>query len=184
MFLCRVTAEIYRQQGVFPIILCSFSHLVLTFLVIQTRQQVAGGVLSQLCDSGHQLVSILRHEINFLLRLNVPDHDVALAPQTAARSWRATTARGQSSTWGGQWPCCRGDLRPRSQGPGTPHRSFFSSGEPRLEQPGSERTPLAARWACPEGATPLARGRSAAGRWGHGNDATTRRRAWNHKKKK
>lgn len=121
---------------------------------------------------------------DFLFRPNVPGRAVAPAPQTAAGSLLATTTRGQSSSPGDPRPCCHGDLRAWRTGLGTLRRSISSSGELQLERPGSAHTPSGARWACPEEATPLARGHSAAGRWCRGNGATTHRLAWNHKKKK
>lgn len=111
-------------------------------------------------------------------QLNVLDPGVALERQTTAGSVTVMTARGQSSFWGGLRPCSHGDLRVRRTGLGKLHKSIFSSAELQLERPGSEHTLSGARWACPEGATPLARGRSAAGRWCHGNDAITHHQVW------
>lgn len=104
----------------------------------------------------------------------------APAQRTAAGPSMATVARGQSSSSGGLRACCYGD---QGAWPAGPRTNLSSSEGLRPGRPESGRTPSGARWACPEGARPSARGRSAAGRWRHGSCATTRRPAFSRKTK-
>lgn len=111
---------------------------------------------------------------------SVPGPAAALAQRTAAGPSMATMARGQSLSSGGLRACCYGD---QGAWPAGPRMNLSSSEGLRPGRPESGRTPSGAQWACPEGARPSARGRSAAGRWRHGSCATTRRPAFSRKTK-
>lgn len=119
-----------------------------------------------------------RHLHPFKTNSSVPGLGAAPVPRTAAGPWMVTWCPGQSSLSGGPRACHYGDWGTWPTGPGTPRRNTSSSAGLRPGPPESEHTLSGARWACPAGGTPWARGCSAPGCWHHRICAAARRLAW------